>query len=283
MSIIVDRSLGEFNLSVGTSMAMVKVINATTQSTKADAFADYDHLAINLLTLIRNTQAALGSADASTIMPKQVAELVIDDLQIITSICKSAKVPLSIYLPSYDKLQKDYSLATIRFPSTTKQLFAKDFIDSIASSLVDMIKKGMADGTLESMKFLQFEINAKAANVKPKTLIMTSYAVDLLELQPEAMIKSYTGEIHSKWDFWKLYKKNSRLKDYDYSRLPFNKLFIQLFGDDKTFYGRGYKELERILKVATDKKWDQQTTKERIKMTLKSADAWGDDYDKVDF
>lgn len=280
-----DRALGTFGISVGTDAALEKVIDKVSKNTKAADFKDFTRLGVSLATLIRNAQASLNSQDQNTMMPSHIAQFAFDDIQTLSALCNQANVPLQIIWVTYEKLNKTYSFGSFRIPTTTKQLFAKDYMDSVISILVEKIREAKKAGSVDPFDFHKLECTDPLHKtlMSDRTLYLTSNPVDLLESKPEALLQSYKSEIVPKWEFYKLYSKNARLRDRDFSRIPFNRLFIQIFGDAKTFYGRGYKELERIMDVAEKRDWNQNTTRDRIKLTLESDNCWDSEYGKVDF
>ena len=79
------------------------------------------------------------------------------------------------------------------------------------------------------------------------------------------------------------FQVNSKHKERSYHRIPFNALFIQIFGDGKTFHQSGVVVLDGILKCADDNEWTQSTTRERVELTMKIDGVWEDEYSKVNF
>lgn len=280
-----NRALGTFGISVGTDAALEKVIDKTSKNSKAAEFKDFTRLCVSLATIIRNAQSSLNTQDQNTMMPTHIAQFAFDDIQTLAALCRQANVPLQIIWVTYEKLNKEYSFGSFRIPTTTKQLFAKDYNDSVISILVDKIREAKKENSIDPIDFHKVECTDPLHRtlLSDRAIYLTSNPVDLLEAKPEALLQSYKSEIVPKWEFYKLYSKNARLRDRDFSRIPFNRLFIQIFGDSKTFYGRGYKELERIMDVAEKRDWNQNTTRDRIKLTLESDNCWNEDYGKVDF
>lgn len=283
MSEVIDRALGAFSISVGTAVALASLIETEGNPRRRADSAQYDALYISLSTLVRNAQASLNSANQATVLPVKISEFVLDDIQHICNVAKDVGLPIILYSNGESDLRKLYPIGNHRLPSTDKQLFAKDYHDSVVTSVLRVITKSIGDDSYPSLKSqVTTKLSVDISSKYKAPLLMTSNNLDLIESGVEAMLQSYTGNIIQKHDYWKFFNKSARLKERDFSRIPFNRLFIQIFGDSKSFYSRGYKELERILDLAEKRDWNQTTTKDRIRMTMKKDELWKEEYDAVD-
>lgn len=278
-----ERALGAFSLSAGTSGAIAALVEAEGNPRRRQETSQYDALYININTLARNAHASLNSATQVTISPEVVGGYVLDDIQHLCGVLNQVELPLVIYHTGESDFRKKYPIGNPRLPSTDKQLFAKDFNDSLISKVMSELVKVDPDlrPKLKVQVVNKLMIDSPSKHKNP--IYLTSNYLDLLEVDAHNLLQSYTGNIIPKHDFWKLYNKSAKLKDRDFSRIPFNRLFIQIFGDSKTFYARGYKELERILDLSEKRDWNQTTTRDRIRMTMKQDGLWKEEYDEVKF
>ena len=95
---------------------------------------------------------------------------------------------------------------------------------------------------------------------------MTHYAYDLLsnkDFKTLDLLESHTGVLKSK-ALW--YTKFSDHKDS--VRIPFNELFLQVFGDSTIFHPHDRKLRLEILAIADKYNWSFATTKDRIHLGL---------------
>lgn len=287
MSEAVDRALGAFSISAGSAAALASLIETEGNPRRREANAEYDALYLSVNTLARNAFASLNTANQATTLPAKVAEMALEDLQHICNVAKDVKLKVVLYKNGDSDLRKKYPIGNHRVPSTDKQLFAKDYHDALVTKIMSVFHNGISDDLKDQYPNLKVQITTKldtgVSNQHKKPIFMTSCYLDLIECNVDALLQSYTGVIIQKHDYWKLFNKSARLKDRDFSRIPFNRLFIQIFGDSKSLYSRGYKELERILDLAEKRDWNQTTTRDRVKMTMKKDDLWKEEYDEVEF
>lgn len=285
MNDVVDRALGAFSMSVGTASSIARLIEPEGNPRRKEGMEHYDALYVSLHTLVRNAQASMNSANQATTMPVTVANFVLEDLMHLTNVARDVGLPIILYLYGDSDLRRKYPIGNHRLPSTDKQLFAQDYRDSVVASVIKSLNASIKDKdsfpNLKIQHTTKLEINVDKKYKKP--IILTSNAIDLLESGIETSVQSYTAAILEKHQYWLLFNKSSRLRERDFSRIPFNRLFIQIFGDAKSFYSRGYKELERILDLAEKRDWNQATTKDRIRMTMTQEGLWKEDYDNVVF
>lgn len=283
MTEIAERALGAFSMSAGTSGAIAALIETEGNPRRRMGAEQHDALYVNINTLARNAHASLNTANQNTVVPAIVAGYVLDDIQHLCGVANQVDLPLCIYQTGESDFRKKYPIGNPRLPSTDKQLFAKDFNDSLISKVMSELVKADADLRPKLKVQVVSKLMIEPSSQHKSPIYLTSNYLDLLEVDAPNLLQSYTGTIIPKHDYWKLYSKSARLKERDFSRIPFNRLFIQIFGDSKTFYPRGYKELERILELAEKREWNQTTTRDRIRMTMKQDDLWKEEYDEVKF
>ncbi len=278
---------GAFPISVGTSLAIEKLFSPIDyMANKPAATADmknYDAVYINISTLIRNAISATPPAVQASLNPDPVKQWVLADMQIIQEVFNQSKIPVIFYTLSYASLSKNYPVGTQRIPKTHKQLFNKDLYDTVIGKVVDQIENDHLSG-MKDISLLQGDMSVSVKVDRP--LFLTSTPIDVLEIghgKKFAIIQSYTGRIIGQYDMYTMFQVNSKHKERSYQRIPFNRLFIQLFGDGKTFHQAGGQLLTKILDCADKHEWSQQSTKSRIKLTMELDGIWEESYNKVKF
>lgn len=282
-----QHAKGAYPISIGTSLVIEKLINPELHKANTPAetevMKDYDALYINTNTLIRNALSSMPSEIQNGIVPNPVAEWVLRDMQLIQSIFDQEKIPVIFYSLSYKSLTKTYPVGTPRVPKTVKQMSTKDLYDAVSDIVNKQIAKdrkgGMKDTTL-----LQGDLSIPIEHSQP--LFMTSTPIDVIEMGKGgkyALIQSYTAKVVDAFSMFNFFQANSKHKERSYHRIPFNRLFIQIFGDGKTFHQAGVALLNQILDCADKNEWTQRSTAERIKLTMKIDGVWDPLWDKVKF
>lgn len=282
-----QHAKGEYPISIGTSLAIEKLINPELHKANTPAVTDamkvFDVLFISINTLIRNALSSMPSEIQHGISPKPVTEWVLRDMQLIQTIFDQEKVPVVFYTLTYKGLLKAYPFGTQRVPKTVKQMSTKDLYDEVSNSVTEQIvadhKHGLKDITL-----MTGDMSVVVEYQRP--LFMTSTPIDVIEMGKGGkygLIQSYTAKIVDAFDMFHFFQVNSKHKERSYHRIPFNRLFIQIFGDGKTFHQSGVALLNQILDCADKHEWTQKSTHERIKLTMGIEELWDKSYDKVKF
>lgn len=255
---IIDRTVGIYPVSIGTSLAIEGLTHtgefATNEGTAP--IKDCEVLYINVRTLFRN---AFGSFDdlKDRLNFETMRETIIADIEGIKEAVKAASpnTVCVIYLCTYKDatVQRTFKEANFKNPSTPNQVFYSGLEFDIYKEAPDFI---------EDLKLFDVELKGDK-----DTFILTHLPVDLLwyrNFPALTLLESHTGKI-KKRTLWYT-KLNGR-----HTIIPFSKEFLQIFGDGIMFSPQGIKVKRVILKVAEKSRWNQNTSKEKVKMTLRNA------------
>ena len=282
-----QHAKGAYPISVGTSLAIEKLINHEKHQANSPATTDemkkFDALFISTNTLIRNALSSMPSEVQNGINPGTLTEWVLRDMQLIQAIFDQEKIPVVFYALSYKSLSKTYPVGTQRIPKTVKQMASKELFDAVSDAVTKQIVKDHRDGMKDTI-LLSGDMSVVVEYQRP--LFMTSNSIDVIEMGKGgkfALIQSYTAKIIDAFDMFHFFQVNSKHKERSYDRVPFNRLFIQIFGDGKTFHQMGIVLLNQILDCADKNEWTQRSTAERIKLTMTIDGLWDKSYDKVKF
>ena len=248
---MLERELGETGISVATSIPFEKLMEYSEPIV-------IDSLWINLRTLIRNIHSS--SEDNDSLNPEEVAEALVNEIEIISGILSSLsaidKIDLIVYNNSYDGLPIRFPHAKLKKTSTYKQIEYATFEAKVQTEF-----SVVRDQLSELIAYVEGDYALEAADTD--SLILTHMPVDLLSyysFKDLKLLESHTGRIKAK-SMW-----NTKLTGGDrVNRLPFNAFTLQLFGDNATqFYGYPYKYKELILFIASHNDWNTLTTKEKM-------------------
>ena len=264
--IIANRAVGEYPLSIGTSLAM--------ETLKPDS--KYGSLWINIRTLFRNIWDALDSEDRKLLMEnlkgnqagfsKQVAFAIADtleeELHRILQVNQGKLDKVVLYHREYGDLLARFPKAFLVTPNTVIQKTRNNLMNN---AIDEVLRRPIGEK-------IDFDRGSQLKGEPVKALILTHYPVDLLSrtaFMQLRLIESYTGAIKTKSQW------NTKLTDGKLMpRIPFNDFTIQIFGDGNVLF-RSYPKPVRtaILELAEKYKWTTMTTKEKIKQNI----AWMND------
>jgi len=208
------RTLGAYNLSVGTSLALEN--EASNELGLTESFL------VNLRTLVRNVMAAYESKD--TITFDQVLKDTRSDLgelaRWLDQNAAGRTLSFIVYYPTYKSLASSYPKADLVTPKTRKPKAqeAVGLLERVCDALYKQYPKQIQRTDVSLPKF------------DGRGLIITHHTVDLTftpSITRLKLLESYTGvaKPYTKW-YTKLTGGN---KLYF---IPFNRLTIQVFGDN---------------------------------------------------
>lgn len=258
MSLIpIDREYGNLPMSMATSLAIEGLLHlGEHEGNKGEPpVHKFQVLLINLRTLFRNVYNAFG--DRKDAVTADIALAAIEeDIKAIreTVTAVSPSTVCAIYLCEYQGLMKRFPQGKFYSPSTPPQVH----FHSVEQDVYRAVKER------ELFDVEYFDVDLKGSH---NTVVLTHLPVDLLsrkEFPVLALLESHTGAVktHLEW--------NSRLNGKP-GYVPFNRIFLQLYGD-KVMFSPGDLKSRRVLeKTGTKHKWDGDTTMSRIYQCLQIA------------
>lgn len=275
--IIDERQKGQFPISIGTSIAIEGALGipspdapdagmAKRVSINSLPFTKYDEMWFNIRTMFRNAVGAVKTEDEIRMSPATYAVLIEEEMRIIRAALQQhtgTKLTPVFYVCDYQSLTKKYKYATFKEVKTDKQKHYAIMENGMLTALFDRLKESQ-----EQLYHFDTELkgHGKAA------MFVTHYPLDLLSqtnFKDIALVESHTGAIKTR-ELW--YTKLHGGKEL--SRIPFDKMTIQMFGDSGGLIAPQPIEFRRkLIEIAEHYKWTSVTTEERIRLTVKLSKA----------
>lgn len=246
------RTTGQFPLSIATSLALEAAfgIYPDRPVVQPAPILDYDELWVNVKTLFRNFLGALDKSTAEMITSDAVVEGINGELDTIHQLVTeqtSGRTSVVFYLSDYVDIDRKYKYAVIRRDNTAKQKMYTAMMIDVIGKLLKMHPKG-------NIRVEKLKLHPEK---KTKALILTHIAFDLVsypEFRELTLLESHTGAIkeRSQW-YTRLYEGKTL------SMVPFNEMFLQVFGDSQTFRPMDIKLRKEIIDLATQYRWNAAT------------------------
>lgn len=262
---IAERQIGQFPLSIATSLALESA-NGTHPEMQVDRapLLAYREFWVNIRTLFRNLLGAMDKDAAGLAKPQPLAEAIIQEMDVIARIAADATHGMTqvvFYVSEYADIEHKYSNATVRRDNTDRQ---KEYTEN-QNQTIQYILDHTTNS--EAYKVLVFDLKLKPTT-QANTLIMTHYPFDLVSYKNFSdlvLLESHTGAI-KKRALWNTKYMNGK----DLSMIPFNEGFLQIFGDAETFRPMDIRLRRDLVELATKHRWNATTTLEKIRYNLNS-------------
>lgn len=247
------REVGKYPISIGTSLAIESITGIHDEHLGKVDVIEYDCLWLNLRTLLRNLLGAMKSVDGPTPSARDCAEALVSEIETITQTVSDVSInrcKVMCYYSNYSEVDRKHKGATTRVFNTTKQKETFNVSKEILMKLFQMIKD-------RNIPFMG--INDLITGQAPsKNLILTHYAYDLLANSANfklTLVESHTGAVKGKALWHTKYLDGRNLP-----MIPFNRLFLQVFGDKETFRPMDPKMRKEIVDIATKYRWNSNTS-----------------------
>lgn len=245
------RAVGTLGMSVGTSLAF--------EGSGASAIRSADTVLFNLRTLIRNAQESYEKDDPEYKDVDQLVKDVESDMVLLSKWLEQARagkaIKMVIYYPSYALIGLKYKHAKLWEPTTDLQKSKADISKAVAKKLISKYEKLITQTIMGMPDF------------KGTGIVLTHHVVDLAEMQAVArlhLLESHTGLLKP---FTQWYTKLTGGKDL--INIPFNRLTIQIFGDNSTNFRSSSVGIKNLVKkLAEDSHWTAATTLSRVRSTI---------------
>ena len=257
IEVLDGRVKGQFPLSIATSLAFEGLFGIMDEkdNPKNPPLTLFKQLWVNIRTLFRNIHGSIDKEAEGNLLPKDYADVIIEEMNTINGIMrdKSPDIQVHYYVCTYQTLSSIYPFSSFKEVKTDNQ------------KAYSVLENGML-----SFLFKHFGTTDERVHIcdtfiipkEPKILLLTHYPFDLLNVKGGGMLgllESHTGVVKLKPQW------NTKLNTKDYNRLPFDKMTVQLFGDSGGLFKPYPLDFrKKILELATSKKWNSETTKDRI-------------------
>lgn len=259
-----NRELGEFPVSFGTSMAILLVGDSNKESPSIkEAKEKPEQLWINIGTLFRNMESVIDKTVTAKLTSDITVPVLLEEIRLIVNYVREIyadKMRVVFYQSDYVWLHKEFPRAGVKTPTTELQKnydrILKQTLRAIKKPMRDLIKE---DFTLGDRAYVDYHVFEDFPQAEFKTLwVLTHHPVDLLgfkRTKKVQLLESQTARLRSKYEW------NAKLTGKKVEHMPFNKLTIQIFGDQGTnFSSMGAKYKKVLFDVAKERKWNPTTS-----------------------
>lgn len=261
-TIILDREVGQIDVSIGTSLALESAFNIHPEiKHNTPPIKNYDLLYVNLSTLFRNIYASLTSDNQNMVSVNDYVDVMLSEMNVIDGKVQdqtNSSVRVVFYFNDiYPTLKRRYRYAAVKIPTTDRQVIYQTTHDEVIKKTIPLIDD-------LNIKFFTHDIKDNG-----RCLILTHYSTDLLSrygFDKLDLLESHTGKIKlpAQW--------GSKLSVRD-DTMPFNHFTLQVFGDGSTLFSAQPIKYRRVVsEIAKKDKWSAITTMAKIKQSLNKID-----------
>lgn len=250
-----DRTLGFFPMSIGTSMAFEGLFRVGEHAempgkTNHDL---YEAIYINVRTLVRNVIAAYDAETLNYIKRDAIVEGVEQDKgQIIATLEEMLpNKKVVFYFCTQEGINRAFPNARFKVAETPKQLL----LEALERGTYEYFYKQMEE---EKSEYI-FDVKL---NGTLRTVLLTHQPVDLLSAPqfPDLyLLESHSGRFKTKRDW---YTKLNIKKEV--MCIPFTRAMLQIFGDGNQFLAQDLKVRRQLVVIGTKRKWHGMTTHSRM-------------------
>lgn len=255
--VLSDREFGPNEpLSIATSIAMDSCTGRLEEANdKYAPILDHDLLYVHVRTLYRNILGSIKTADREVLTPYALAEVLATEMRVIETVIvekSDGKASTEFYHCDYNSIMRDFPKSLPKNPTTVgqKKAYALEYATYKALKS-DIVMKPPIE-----------YLNRKFTDKGGKCLLLTHYPVDLLNryrFRELKLLESHTGAIKpaSMW--------NTKLRGgWDMEQLPFDRMTLQVFGDNTHFSPMAKKIRMQVFNIAVKNKWNHATTKDYV-------------------
>lgn len=259
MSNLVNRVMGEYPLSIATSLAFEGLFDKHPDKPKNEKKAgDFKQIWINIKTLYRNLYNAVEdkTEQVDNNIVTEYADILKAEMSTIDELMEKEGYTVNYYQMNYDNLEKKYPRAFIRGDKTLKQiLFTKLFNEVAKAMLVKDFHKNM------------FIFKGRIIPTdKTSSIVLTHLALDLFSVtnfNELVLLESHTGKLKEKAEWYTKYYQGAEL-----IHIPFREDLIQIFGDNESISPMPKRTRDAFNLIAVKGRWSQVTTTEKINYTI---------------
>lgn len=262
MTAIIARETGLFPISIPTSLALEGFFQKHPDQPKMPpGFKTITEIWINVRTMVRNFFSSMTGENQRIAPLEQCLILLIEEFAVINRIPTNEfnhLVKFRFYFNDLENLNWEFPKAERKLPKTDKQLFLHQAELMLLQSLLEVA----AEHKLP-IKRIRSKPKASQTNVA----LLTHHPHELLwrfEFGSLFLLESHTGKLkpYSQW-FTKLHN----VEEAD--RIPFNKLTLQIFGDNALFNSQPKIIRDEVKQIASVRRWTAVTTLDKIKADIK--------------
>lgn len=249
MGLLDQRVMGDFPVSFSTAEA-AKALAPLKLEQKADWL-------VNLRTLFRNMVDSISTEDQAKLNHHECAFVLLQDIGALIEYAEQnlPKINLRIYYPTYSSMLRVY-------PHAAHKVIKSDIQKRYAKLEKDTIERVLS--RMHEMKCFE-KTDCKLPAITNDGFITTHYPADLLTRNgfgELTLVESRTGALKTRKDWSTKITGGDRP---EIQNLPFNKMTLQVFGDQSTqFASSPHKMKQMVLELASKSKWNTLTPDERV-------------------
>lgn len=273
---IVNREIGQYPISIGTSLALEGLFGIHPNQPKHQPVAaKFTHLWINIETPIRNLYAACDKEMLASVTITQAHDLIMEELyhiqEVVTDHPRSELTPV-FYYDVFDELKWLYPKAQWRIATTERQQHMLN---------LETLTRDAVLATIEEKQYPLTVIKGSPPVEAINVALLTHSSHQLLwrfKFNHLMLLESHTGKLKSPGEW------SSKLKGISNDdHLPFTPFTLQVFGDGHLFAGEETAIKREVKSIATASRWTKVTTTEKIKndITNKGSTTLKDCYNKL--
>lgn len=266
MEALSSREQGQIPISIGSSLALEGAFGILEDNHNPKPIINnVDVLYVNIRTLIRNMVGSIAGDHLHNVLPEDLANTLLNELTIIEQAVKTVtngRVSVVPYLCSYRSLPRKFPFAILKAARTDLQQQAAMREENTVIEFKEIAKIHHYTNLVET--------DIDLPNDSRRVLIMTNYAVDLLQrykFGSVTLLESHTGAAKPP-ALWHTKLTNGK----ELPNIPFDRMTLQFFGDGgNLFTGYPIKYRRVLLTIAEKNRWTAMTTKDYILSTVKKA------------
>lgn len=259
---VAEREKGAAPLSIGTSLALESLGGFGEYPSETPPIHRYEEIWVNLRTLFRNCYNAIERSQRGDLQADDLIDGFAEDIQALVSTIELnsyGKMKVVFYLSSFRSFEASFPKAKWKELSTDKQRIEH----SIEQSTLKLLLSSYAETLDVDIREYDVKITGRGSNV----VMLTHYPVDLLwrkQFTQLTLLESHTGSLKKRAEWYSKLTSGRR-----YSRIPFNRLTLQVFGDgNMLFSSMGQKIKNRLLEIAEKDGWTPVTTDEKVRYSI---------------
>lgn len=266
MEALSSREQGQIPISIGSSLALEGAFGILEDNHNPKPIINnVDVLYVNIRTLIRNMVGSIAGDHLHNVLPEDLANTLLNELTIIEQAVKTVthgRVSVVPYLCSYRSLPRKFPFAILKAARTDLQQQAAMREENTVIEFKEIAKIHHYTNLVET--------DIDLPNDSRRVLIMTNYAVDLLQrykFGSVTLLESHTGATKPP-ALWHTKLTNGK----ELPNIPFDRMTLQFFGDGgNLFTGYPIKYRRVLLTIAEKNRWTAMTTKDYILSSVKKA------------
>lgn len=256
---IEGRTVGKFPISIASSLGLEGGLGIYPDTPIVKApLLEYDQLWINLRTIFRNIMGALDKDVAASIMSPTIVGTMLEEMEMMENVIReytNNKVKVVFYYSNYKNLDVHFKLGVPRVDNTEKQ---KEYT-AIHNQTIRLLFENQKSNPSHDIRVFDLALRLKEP---VKAMIITHYPIDLLsskEFSKLVLLESHTGKILDKASWYLKYYEGKTL-----AQIPFNDVFIRVFGDNSSFRPMAIGIRKEILEIASKYHWSSVSTHDKL-------------------